>query len=132
MTLNQAKVIIVGAGPAGMTAAMELARQGIPVRLIEKTAEPETTSRAIGVQARTLELFEQRGMVDPMIARGNRGLAGSIYDGGKRIFRLEFKHIDSKYNYMLFISQAETEAILRDALEKQGGNDRAGSRAARP
>jgi 2-polyprenyl-6-methoxyphenol hydroxylase-like FAD-dependent oxidoreductase len=120
MTFNQTKVIIVGAGPAGMTAAMELARQGIPVRLIEKTAEPATTSRAIGVQARTLELFEQRGMVDPMIARGNRGLAGSIYDGGERIFRLDFSHIDSKYNYMLFISQAETEAILRDALAKQG------------
>jgi 2-polyprenyl-6-methoxyphenol hydroxylase-like FAD-dependent oxidoreductase len=44
-----------------MTAAMELARQGIPVRLIESTAEPKTTSRAVGVQARTLELFEQRG-----------------------------------------------------------------------
>ena len=120
MTSNQAKVIIVGAGPTGMTAAMELARQGIPVRLIENTAEPETTSRAVGVQARTLELFEQRGMVDAMIARGNRGLAGSIYDGGKRMFRLEFNHIDSKYNYMLFISQAETEAILRDAVTKQG------------
>jgi 2-polyprenyl-6-methoxyphenol hydroxylase-like FAD-dependent oxidoreductase len=120
VTFNQAKVIIVGAGPAGMTAAMELARQGIPVRLIEKTAEPATTSRAIGVQARTLELFEQRGIVDPMIAGGNRGLAGSIYDGGKRIFRLDFSRIDSKYNYMLFISQAETEAILRDALVKQG------------
>ena len=120
MTFNQAKVIIVGAGPTGMTAAMELARQGIPVRLIEQTAEPETTSRAVGVQARTLELFEQRGIVDQMIARGNRGLAGSIYDAGKRIFRLEFNRIDSKYNYMLFISQAETEAILRDALAKQG------------
>jgi 2-polyprenyl-6-methoxyphenol hydroxylase-like FAD-dependent oxidoreductase len=120
MTFNQAKVIIVGAGPTGMTAAMELARQGIPVRLIENTAEPATTSRAVGVQARTLELFEQRGMVDAMIARGNHGLAGSIYDGGKRMFRLEFNHIDSKYNYMLFISQAETEAILRDALTKQG------------
>ena len=120
MTFNQAKVIIVGAGPTGMTAAMELARHGIPVRLIEKTAEPATTSRAVGVQARTLELFEQRGMVDQMIARGNRGVAGSIYDAGKRTFRLEFNRIDSKYNYMLFISQAETEAVLRDALAKQG------------
>ena len=119
MTFNQAKVIIVGAGPTGMTAAMELARQGIPVRLIEQTAEPETTSRAVGVQARTLELFEPRGMVDPIIARGNSALAGSVYDGGKRIFRLEFNRIDSKYNYMLFISQAETEAILRGARAKR-------------
>jgi len=96
MTLNPTKVLIVGAGPTGMTAALEFARYGIPVRLIEKTAEPATTSRAIGVQARTLELFEQRGMVDQMVARGNKGVAGNIYDGGNRIFRLEFSHIDSK------------------------------------
>lgn len=120
MTLNPIKVLIVGAGPTGMTAALEFARYGIPVRLIEKTAEPATTSRAIGVQARTLELFEQRGMVDQMVARGNKGVAGSIYDGGNRIFRLEFSHIDSKYNYMLFISQAETEAVLREALVEEG------------
>ena len=120
MTLDPTKVLIVGAGPTGMTAALEFARYGIPVRLIEKTAEPATTSRAIGVQARTLELFEQRGMVDQMVARGNKGLAGSIYDGGNRIFRLEFSLIDSKYNYMLFISQAETEAVLREALVEEG------------
>jgi 2-polyprenyl-6-methoxyphenol hydroxylase-like FAD-dependent oxidoreductase len=49
-------VLIVGAGPTGLTAALELSRQGIPVRIIDKQAEPAATSRAIGVQARTLEL----------------------------------------------------------------------------
>jgi 2-polyprenyl-6-methoxyphenol hydroxylase-like FAD-dependent oxidoreductase len=58
---NIGTVLVVGAGPTGMTAAMELSRLGIPVRLVEKTAKPATTSRAVGVQARTLELFEQRG-----------------------------------------------------------------------
>lgn len=58
-------VLIVGAGPAGMTAALELSRFGIPVRLIEKAPEPATTSRAVGVQARTLELLEQRGLAAP-------------------------------------------------------------------
>jgi 2-polyprenyl-6-methoxyphenol hydroxylase-like FAD-dependent oxidoreductase len=59
-------VLIVQACPTGMTAAMELNRFGIPVRLIDKLLEPVTTSRAIGVQACTLELFEQRGLADPM------------------------------------------------------------------
>jgi len=112
-------VLIVGAGPTGMTAAMELARFGIPVRLVEKTSKPATTSRAVGVQARTLELFEQRGMSSQLVERGNQGIAVSAYGGGKRVFRLEFKTIDSKYKYILFISQAETEKTLRDALERK-------------
>jgi 2-polyprenyl-6-methoxyphenol hydroxylase-like FAD-dependent oxidoreductase len=116
---QQPKVLIVGAGPAGMTAALELSRLQIPIRIIEKTREPATTSRAIGVQARTLELLEQRGLVDRMLAKGNRGLGGSIYGEGKRVFRLDFSQNGSHYGYMLFISQAETEGILRAALDKQ-------------
>jgi 2-polyprenyl-6-methoxyphenol hydroxylase-like FAD-dependent oxidoreductase len=116
---QQPKVLIVGAGPTGMTAALELSRLQIPIRIIEKMPEPATTSRAVGVQARTLELFEQRGLVEGMLAKGNRGLAGSIYGEGKRIFRLDFSQNGSHYDYMLFISQAETEAILRAALDDQ-------------
>ena len=126
---QRAKVLIVGAGPTGMTAALELSRFGVPLRIIEKAAEPATTSRAIGVQARTLELFEQRGMVQTMLEKGNRGVAGSIYGEGKRIFQLDFSHNGSEYGYMLFISQAETEANLRDALERQTRHYRTQRRA---
>jgi 2-polyprenyl-6-methoxyphenol hydroxylase-like FAD-dependent oxidoreductase len=52
--------LIAGAGPTGLTAALELSRMGVTVRLIDKRDAPATTSRATGVQARTLELFEQR------------------------------------------------------------------------
>ena len=113
-------VLIAGAGPTGMMAAIELSRFNIPVRLIEKRAEPENTSRAIGVQARTLELLEQRGLASSLVKLGNPGLAFSSYGDGKRIFRLEFGRISSKYNYLLFVSQAETEKLLREALEKAG------------
>jgi 2-polyprenyl-6-methoxyphenol hydroxylase-like FAD-dependent oxidoreductase len=116
---QQPKVLIVGAGPTGMTAALELSRVQIPIRIIEKMPEPATTSRAVGVQARTLELFEQRGLVERMLANGNPGVAGSIYGEGKRVFRLDFSRNGSRYGYMLFISQAETEANLRAALDKQ-------------
>ena len=112
-------VLIVGAGPTGMTAAIELSRFGIPVRLVEKTAEPATTSRAVGVQARTLELFEHRGMTGKMLAVGNQAPGASIHGGGKRIFRLEYSHVDSNYGYTLFISQAETERVLREQLAAQ-------------
>jgi 2-polyprenyl-6-methoxyphenol hydroxylase-like FAD-dependent oxidoreductase len=112
-------VLIVGAGPTGMTAAIELSRFGIPVRLVEKTPEPATTSRAVGVQARTLELLEQRGMADKMLEVGNKAVGASIHGGGKRIFRLSYSHVDSNYGYTLFISQAETERILREQLAQQ-------------
>jgi len=114
------RVLIAGAGPTGLTAALELSRLGIPVRIIDKQAAPPTTSRAVGVQARTLELLELRGLADEMVRLGNPGLAASFYGGGKRVFRLDFTRIDSRYHYLLFISQAETERILRTAVEKQG------------
>jgi 2-polyprenyl-6-methoxyphenol hydroxylase-like FAD-dependent oxidoreductase len=113
-------VLIVGAGPTGLTAALELSRMGVPVRLIDKREAPAATSRAIGVQARTLELFEQRGLAEEMLRLGNRGRFASIYGGSKRVFRLDFGHVESRYPFVLLISQAETERILREAVARQG------------
>lgn len=113
-------VLIVGAGPTGMTAAIELNRFGIPVRLIDKLLEPVSTSRAAVVQARTLELFEQRGLANTMLEAGNKGIAASFYGHDKLGFRMEFSDIDSRYHYLLCISEAETERILRERLTRQG------------
>ncbi|XXX78958.1 FAD-dependent monooxygenase [Sorangium sp. So ce134] len=120
-------VLIVGAGPTGMTAALELSRLGIPVRLIEKVpapppaaAPPPERSRAIGVQARTLELMEMRGLSEEMLRSGHPTAGVSIYSGGKCLFHLDFSQIDSRYHYLLFVSQMETERILREAIEKLG------------
>lgn len=113
-------ILIVGAGPTGLTAALELARMGISVRLIEKAAAPATTSRAIGVQARTLELLHQRGLADPLVARGLPTRHGNFYGEGKSLFRLDFAHVQSRFPYILFVSQVETEALLRDAVAAKG------------
>jgi 2-polyprenyl-6-methoxyphenol hydroxylase-like FAD-dependent oxidoreductase len=63
-----------------MMAAIELNRFGIPVRLIDKLLEPATASRAIGVQARTLELFEQRGLADAMLEAGSKPSQAAFTD----------------------------------------------------
>ena len=113
-------VLIAGAGPTGMTAALELTRFGVPVRIVEKRTEPASTSRAIGVQARTLELFEQRGLAEAMLAAGNRAHGLTIHGGGKARTRIDFNRIPSRYPFILVISQAETERILRDELTRRG------------
>src|SRR5271163_2169893 len=91
------RILIVGAGPTGLTAALELSRLAIPVRIIDKRAAPLTTSRAVGVQARTLELLEQRGLSEEMVRLGNPATGGSVYGGGKRMLRLDFTRIESRY-----------------------------------
>ncbi len=113
-------VLIVGAGPTGLTAAMELSRLGVPVRLIDRLAEFSSTSRALAVQARTLELFEQRGLAGEMLRIGNRGNAATIYGDGKQLGRLDFSSIDSRFPFILLLAQSETERLLREQLGRQG------------
>src|SRR5260370_33103259 len=117
------RVLIVGAGPTGLTAALELSRLGIAVRIIDKQAAPPTTSRAVGVQARTLELVELRGLADEMVRLGNPGLAASFYGGGERAFRPGFARVDSPYTSLLLISPAPTGSTLGQACTQRGGRD---------
>ncbi len=113
-------VLIVGAGPTGLTAAMELARFGVPVRLVDQYAAPADTSRAIAVQSRTVELMQQRGLAEPMLALGNKGYAATLYEGATQLGKVDLHHIDSRFNFVLLLSQAETERILREQLERLG------------
>jgi glycine/D-amino acid oxidase-like deaminating enzyme len=74
---SNSDVLIVGAGPTGLVLALWLTRLGVRVRIIDKTSEPGTTSRALAVQARTLELYRQVGLADAVVARGRKMTAVS-------------------------------------------------------
>ena len=113
-------ILIVGAGPTGLTAALELSRLGLPVRLVDRRAGPAATSRAVGIQARTLELMEQRGLAQAMEQLGHPTRYGSIHGGGARLLRLDFGRIRSRYPHLLLLSQVETERLLREALAARG------------
>jgi 2-polyprenyl-6-methoxyphenol hydroxylase-like FAD-dependent oxidoreductase len=113
-------VLIAGGGPTGLMAALELKRFGIAVRIVDEAEGPATTSRAMGIQARTLEEMELRGLADEFVRLGNRANGGDIYGQGKRLARIDFAGIASRYNYLLFLSQTETERILREALKAEG------------
>ena len=70
--MRETDVLIVGAGPTGLVLALWLTRLGVRVRIVDKTAEPGTTSRALAVHARTLEFYRQLGLADDVVARGRR------------------------------------------------------------
>src|ERR1700677_4130565 len=108
-------VLIAGGGPTGLTAALELRRFGIPVRIIDEKEGPAGTSRAVGIQARTLEELELRGLADDFVRIGHHANGGDIYGEGKLLVHVDFTKVPSSYNYLLFLSQNETERILSEA-----------------
>jgi len=75
-------VLIIGAGPTGLVLALWLARLGVGVRIVDKTAEPGTTSRALAVQARTLELYRQLDLADEVFRRGHKTPAVNLWVRG--------------------------------------------------
>ncbi len=119
--MGDTQVLIVGAGPTGLTLACELLRRGVRARVIDKALEPATTSRALAIHSRTLEVLEGLGLAETLVARGNRLHDANAYAHGQRIVRVSFDELDSPFPFVLAISQAETEALLRRRLEDLGG-----------
>ena len=111
---------MVGAGPTGLTLAVQLARYGVPVRIIDAQPAPSTFSKALGVQARTLELFERIGIAEQVIASGIQYREVFVHSSRKLIVHESLVGIRSKYNYVLAIPQWQTEAILTERLRALG------------
>jgi 2-polyprenyl-6-methoxyphenol hydroxylase-like FAD-dependent oxidoreductase len=117
------QVLIVGAGPTGLVLALFLERLGVRVRIIDKAAEPGTTSRAIAVQARTLELYRQIGLADAVVQRGLEFAAANLWVAGKQVGRAPFGEMGrglSPFPYMLAFAQDEHERLLIDTLAERG------------
>lgn len=120
VTVNAPPVLIVGAGPTGLACAMSLARAHTNVRLIDRAPQPAAHSRAIGIQARTLELLEQHRVVEPFLALGHRLRAANLYSNGNRLARLDFDPLQTRYPYLLCLDQSVTERLLTEHLATLG------------
>src|SRR3954454_24824183 len=83
-------VLIVGAGPTGLVLALWLTRLGVRVRIVDKTAEAGTTSRALAVQARTLELYQQIGLADAVVSRGRQITTINLWKTGRHVAHVVF------------------------------------------
>ena len=77
--MKRSDVLIIGAGPTGLVLALWLIELGVKVRIVDKTAEPGTTSRALAVQARTLELYRQLDLTDAVLKHGHRVPAVNLW-----------------------------------------------------
>jgi 2-polyprenyl-6-methoxyphenol hydroxylase-like FAD-dependent oxidoreductase len=116
-------VLIVGAGPTGLVLALWLTRLGVRVRIVDKTPEPGTTSRALAVQARTLEFYSQIGLSDAVIERGRKMLAVNLWVTGKKAARAVLGEMGtglSPFPYALIFPQDEHERLLIDRLAEAG------------
>ena len=116
-------VLIAGAGPTGLVLALWLTRLGIRVRIIDKTAEPGTTSRALAVQARTLEFYHQIGLDDAVIAGGVKVENLNLWVKGRRVARVLLQRTGeglTPYDFALVFPQDAHERLLSERLGELG------------
>ncbi len=121
---SEVDVLVVGAGPTGLTMACELLRRGITCRILDKAAASGMTSRAVGVQARTLEVFDRMGIIEEVLARGVTGVSLNIYERDTRLLHMNFRFLASDaipYPYSILLPQHVTEELLIALLHREGG-----------
>jgi 2-polyprenyl-6-methoxyphenol hydroxylase-like FAD-dependent oxidoreductase len=121
MPTTDPKVMVIGAGPVGLTLACELYRHGVPCRIIEQASEPHQHSKAFAVHARTLEVFTQMGVAPEMLAQGQPVAEANFFSGRKRMLRTSFKELDVPYPYFLALPQYLVERTLEKQLNQLGG-----------
>ncbi|PTL83484.1 hypothetical protein DAT35_12835 [Vitiosangium sp. GDMCC 1.1324] len=115
--------MVVGAGPTGLTMASELARHGLRCRIVEQLEKPSVLSRALAVQARTLEVFDDFGIADEAVSRGRRAEALNVVGVGgvrSRVPMQMFSWLETRFPFILMLPQDATEALLTEHLGSFG------------
>jgi 2-polyprenyl-6-methoxyphenol hydroxylase-like FAD-dependent oxidoreductase len=115
-------VLVVGAGPVGLTMALALTLQGVRCRIIDKAEQPSDKSKALALQSRTVELFDLIGIVETFLAAGRKVHATNFYHGDKKLLHLAFDELEGAYPFALMIPQNETERQLTEHLQKHSIN----------
>jgi 2-polyprenyl-6-methoxyphenol hydroxylase-like FAD-dependent oxidoreductase len=116
-------VLVVGAGPTGLMLANQLARRGVRALIVDRHAGPARETRALGVQARTLEIYSRLGIVDQALELGKRATGANLWAQARRTARIPLGDIGrdiSPYPYVLVLGQDDNERLLGEALRHRG------------
>ncbi|WP_198539333.1 FAD-dependent monooxygenase [Streptomyces graminilatus] len=123
MSGNSLRALIVGAGPSGLTMAHELVRRGIEVRIVDAAQGPADTSRALATHARTLEIYDQMGILPELLPQGRRIQKFTLHQSGRKLAALkaDYSELPTRFPMTVMVDQAITEKVLRDAVAAFGG-----------
>ena len=114
--MADADILVVGAGPVGMLAALLSVQQGLSVLLLERSAVRQAQSRAIGITPPSLEIFRRVGLPEAFIERGVPVRISEIYGGKMRLGALDFTGLESDFRFVLSIPQNRTESLMEEAI----------------
>src|SRR3977135_4317009 len=127
--IRDTDILIIGAGPTGLVLALWLTRLGVRVRIVDKTVETGTTSRALAVQGRTLALYRQMGLAEAVVERGRKMIAANLWVAGKKAARAVFGDMGaglSPFPYALIFPHEANErmqtarpAAVGDEVDRQ-------------
>jgi 2-polyprenyl-6-methoxyphenol hydroxylase-like FAD-dependent oxidoreductase len=118
---HDCQVLVAGAGPTGLVLACELLTRGIRARIIDKGDGVVLQTRALGVHARTLEVFDMMGLADRFLDHGQVVRRFHMYTDGRTLVRLDLGRTGSAFGFMLDVPQQVTETILRQRVADLGG-----------
>ena len=116
-------VLVVGAGPVGLFLACDLTRRDLDVRVVDKNDGPTDLSKAIGIHARSLELFQDLGIIERAIERGQIENGALFYSADHFLADIRLDKLDAPYPMLLDLEQAQTERLLMERLAELGGRD---------
>ena len=117
MIRSKPDITVIGAGPVGLTAALELTRRGFTPRIVEKDPRPHVESRALAINPRTMDILEPSGAAERLVKAGVKARAMNLHGPDRLLFRLETRNIPHPTrDYMLVLPQAETEKHLIETL----------------
>lgn len=119
--MNDTDVLIVGAGPTGLTLATSLITRGVDVVVVDKLPSGANTSRAAVVNARSLELLEDLDVSPRLVKAGLAAPRFTMRQGSRVLIPVDFSDLPTAYPYSLMISQADTEQALEERLNELGG-----------